>query len=364
MTIKSSGSSLAFSEIEAEFGQNGLRSLGRYRANSIHFTNKTAGDLGRITSPEGYLPLDDGVPKEGEIAFSDFYSKKLNIVVDCHSGSTESRKNAKTDKWNNNAVMVVGGYRNKKEGGSKIIIHVNKTFQSSAGNPSTACALRTGTWNSTSTVQVDIGGEGRCYGAGGRGGDGADGRSDFGPVTGSVGDGQDGTSALGVEHNGAVVNMRSGSQLIAGYGGGGGGRGGRDVDPGADRTSCGGGGGGGAGFPAGEGGSLGERLSGGEDEVATDGGGDGGDGTTTTGGAGGAGGNNINETIGATGGVGGDSEQAATAGGSAFNGTKCYGPNGAAGSSGAAVRRTSGISITVNTNGQTVNGSTTATGVT
>ena len=37
---------------------------------------------------------------------------------------------------------------------------------------------------------------------------------------------------------------------------------------------------------------------------------------------------------------------------------------GAAGSSGAAVRRTSGISITVNTNGQTVNGSTTATGVT
>jgi len=131
MAIKSSGSSLAFSEIEAEFGQNGLRSLGRYRANSIHFTNKTAGDLGRITSPEGYLPLDVGVPKEGEIAFSDFYSKKLNIVVDCHSGSTENQINAKTDKWNNNSVMVVGGYRSKKESGSRIIIHVNKGFGSS-----------------------------------------------------------------------------------------------------------------------------------------------------------------------------------------------------------------------------------------
>ena len=31
MTIKASGSSLSFSEIEAEFGSNGSRSLGSYR---------------------------------------------------------------------------------------------------------------------------------------------------------------------------------------------------------------------------------------------------------------------------------------------------------------------------------------------
>ena len=31
MAIKNSGSSLSFSEIEAEFGQNGGRSLGAYR---------------------------------------------------------------------------------------------------------------------------------------------------------------------------------------------------------------------------------------------------------------------------------------------------------------------------------------------
>tara|TARA_B100001113_G_C21091104_1_gene614379 strand:- start:284 stop:1369 length:1086 start_codon:yes stop_codon:yes gene_type:complete len=360
MTIKSSGSSLAFSEIEAEFGQNGIRSLGRYRANSIHFTNKTIGDLGRITEG-GYLPLDDGIPREGQIAFSDFYGKRLNVVVNCVDGGTETRKNAKIDKWNNNNVMVVGGYRNKKEGGSKIIIHVNKTFQSNAGDTATACALRTGTWSSTATLQVDIGGEGRCYGAGGKGGDGADGRSDFGPVTGSVGNGQDGSSALGIEHNGAVVNMMSGSKLIAGYGGGGGGQGGRQVDRGADRTACGGGGGGGAGSPPGAAGEGGARLSGGGDEVAS--GSDGGAGSETVGGGGGSGGNNHNEAIGATGGVGGDSEQAAGAGGSVYNGKNTYGGNGAAGQSGAAIRRTSGITVTINTNGQTINGSTTATGV-
>lgn len=352
MAIKSSGSSLAFSEIEDEFGQNGERSLGDYRI------SKTIGELAS-------MPLDNGIPQSGQIKFSDFYTKKLNIVVDCHSGDTEVRKNAKTDKWNNNEYDMVTDWTVQKPNstnGKKIIIHVDKIFQSNAGNAPTDCALRTGTWNSGTTLQVDIGGEGRCYGAGGKGGDGADGRTDFGPVTGSVGDGQDGSSALGVEYSGATVNMLSGAQLIAGYGGGGGGRGGRDVDPGADRTSCGGGGGGGAGRPAGAAGEGGQRLSGGSDEVAS--GSDGGAGSTTTGGAGGAGGNNLNETIGARGGVGGDSEQSAGAGGSVYGGSETYGPNGAAGGSGAAVRRTSGITVTINTNGQTINGSTTATGVT
>ena len=352
MAIKSSGSSLAFSEIETEFGSNSTRSLGSYRI------SKTIGELAS-------MPLDTGVPQSGQIKFSDFYSKKLNVVVDCHTGNAETRKNAKIDKWNNDEYDTVTNWTVQKPsntGGKKIIIHIDKTFGSDAGNSSTDCALRTGSWDSNTTLQVDIGGEGRCYGAGGKGGDGADGRSDFGPVTGSVGDGQDGSSALGVEYSGTTVNMLSGAQLIAGYGGGGGGRGGRDVDPGADRTSCGGGGGGGAGQPAGAAGEGGQRESGGSDEVAS--GNDGGSGSTTTGGGGGTGGNNANETIGATGGVGGDSEQSAGAGGSVYNGKDTYGGNGAAGSSGAAVRRTSGITVTINTNGQTINGSTTATGVT
>ena len=54
MAIKSSGSpsSLSFSEIEAEFGSNGTRSLGSYRLTQ---------NVGSLTN----LPLDSGVPTSG-----------------------------------------------------------------------------------------------------------------------------------------------------------------------------------------------------------------------------------------------------------------------------------------------------------
>ena len=68
MTIKSSGSSLAFSEIEAEFGANGSRSLGSYR---------TTQNVGQLSN----LPLDSGIPTSGQIKFSDFYSKKLKSEI-------------------------------------------------------------------------------------------------------------------------------------------------------------------------------------------------------------------------------------------------------------------------------------------
>ena len=109
MTIKASGSSLSFSEIEAEFGANGSRSLGAYRL------SQSVGSLSN-------LPLDSGIPTSGTIKFSDFYSKQLNVVVDCHSGGEETRIIAKNSKWNNNNLTVIGGFRSKKEGGSKIII--------------------------------------------------------------------------------------------------------------------------------------------------------------------------------------------------------------------------------------------------
>ena len=106
MAIKGSGSSLSFSEIEAEFGSNGSRSLGAYRLTQ---------NVGSLSN----LPLDSGIPTSGTIKFSDFYGKRLNIVVDCFSGGEETRKIAKNDKWNNNQVTVIGGFRSKKEGGSK-----------------------------------------------------------------------------------------------------------------------------------------------------------------------------------------------------------------------------------------------------
>ena len=143
MAIKGSGSSLSFSEIEAEFGSNGTRSLGSYRLSQ---------NIGSLSN----LPLDSGIPTSGTIKFSDFYSKRLNVVVDCHSGGDETRTIAKNDKWNNNNLTVIGGFRSKKEGGSKIYINVNKKFCSDKNNVNN-CALKTGSWDSTATVQVDLG---------------------------------------------------------------------------------------------------------------------------------------------------------------------------------------------------------------
>ena len=332
MTLKASGNDLSFSEIEAEFGQNGTRSLGGYRL------TQSVGSLSN-------LPLDSGIPTSGQIKFSDFYSKQLNVVVDCHSGSREDRKSAKGDKWNNNEVTVIGGFRTKKEDGSKIIINVNKRFCSDKSSINNV-ALKTGSWDSTATVQVDVGSNGEILGAGGDGGKGADGINNNGDPGG------DGTSALGIDHDGVTVNIASGGILRAGFGGGGGGGGGRQTDKRRDRRAGGGGGGGGAGCPAGSGGQGGDTGGG----FGSGAGQPGGAGTETTGGGGGGGGNNGGQAGGASGGSGGQATSNAGSGGS--NQTS----GGSGGSSGAAIRRISGYSVTINNNG-TIQGDTNATGV-
>ena len=332
MTIKSSGSSLSFSEIETEFGANGSRSLGGYRLTQ---------NVGSLSN----LPLDNGIPTSGQIKFSDFYSKQLNVVVDCHSGGREDRKSARNDKWNNNAVTVIGGFRSKKESGSKIIINVNKKFCSNKDQQN-RCALRTGSWDGSATVQVDIGGSAQILGSGGDGGKGADGINNNGNP------GASGTSGLGIEQNNVVVNISSGAVLRAGFGGGGGGGGGRQTDKRRDRRAGGGGGGGGAGCPAGSGGNGGSTGGG----FGSGSGQPGGAGTETTGGGGGGGGNNAGQAGGASGGSGGQASGNAGSGGGSSTG------GGSGGGNGAAIRRTSGFSVTINNSG-TVQGSTTDTGV-
>ena len=332
MSIKSSGNSLAFSEIEAEFGQNGGRSLGGYRL------TQSVGSLSN-------LPLDSGIPTSGQIKFSDFYGKRLNVVVDCHSGGREDRKSAKGDKWNNNAVTVIGGFRSKKESGSKIIINVNKKFCSDKSNI-VNCALKTGSWDSTATVQVDVGSSGVVLGAGGDGGKGADGLANNGNSGGN------GTSALGIEHNNVVVNIASGGILRAGFGGGGGGGGHRQFDKRRDRRAGGGGGGGGAGCPAGNGGPGGGTGGG----FGSGSGNPGGSGSETSGGGGGSGGNNENEAVGGVGGSGG--QPGSNAGGGQSRATS----GGSGGSNGAAIRRISGYNVTINNSG-TIQGGTSDTGV-
>ena len=333
MTIKSSGSSLSFSEIETEFGANGSRSLGGYRLTQ---------NVGSLSN----LPLDNGIPTSGQIKFSDFYSKQLNVVVDCHSGGREDRKSARNDKWNNNAVTVIGGFRSKKESGSKIIINVNKKFCSNKDQQN-RCALRTGSWDGSATVQVDIGGSAQILGSGGDGGKGADGINNNGNP------GASGTSGLGIEQNNVVVNISSGAVLRAGFGGGGGGGGGRQTDKRRARRAGGGGGGGGAGCPAGNGGAGGSPGGG----FGSGPGAPGGAGTETSGGGGGGGGNNGGQAGGGSGGSGGQAQ------GNAGGGNNSQTSGGSGGANGAAIRRISGYNVTINNSG-TIQGDTNATGVT
>ena len=266
MATPSSGS-LSFSQIEAEFGSNSSRALGAYRSPKTGSYPQSVGEL-------SFGSLDTGIPTSGTIRFGDFRGKKLNVVVDCYSGGTEYRVNARTAKYNSNAVNCIGKFKEPSDrpnntSGTKIIIHVDKTFGSTASsfphNPN-FCALRTGSWETGCDLRVDVGGNGAVWGAGGKGGDGADGITDYGPTT--PGNGLGGTSGLGCDYHAEVV-IKSGGLISAGYGGGGGGRGARQVDSGADRTACGGGAGGGAGLPVGAAGEGGQRLSGGGDEVAS-----------------------------------------------------------------------------------------------
>ena len=316
MAIKSSGSSLTFSEIENEFGSNDTRSLGGYRTRS-------GGDSYPQSFPGGlnFGNLDGGIPNSGEIKFSQFYDKKLNIVVDFHSGGSENSKNGKT-RYDAGSADMVGGFasRPSNTSGKRVYLHVNKTMGSDNANQRN-CALKTGTgWQNGTDLKVFIGSSGKLLGSGGNGGTGASGGQNIG------GQGGNGSSALGIEYRNILYNgysvspvnrvrfdkstnvytftylnsdrgtstttkltvvgteyeigslitssaaadiyeirvselvtIQNNGRIQAGFGGGGGGAGrGLNVKTGkkssAWRTSSGGGGGGGAGLPAGAGG--------------------------------------------------------------------------------------------------------------
>ena len=293
MAVKASGSSLSFSEIETEFGQNSDRDLGEYRVSQT---------VGALTNQ----PLDEGIPQgTSPIRFSDFYSKRLNVVIDYHSGSTENRPTVAKTRYDAAAGTgthtVIGGFKTRpaNSGGTKTRIHINKTIGSSNSNVNN-CAVRTGTgWNTGTVLTVEIGSSGALYGAGGNGGEagnsgGADGEA-----------GGTGSSGLGIQYSGTIITNNG--SINAGYGGGGGG---------------------GAGSTPGEGGLGGN-------------GNNGTDGTGTVGGSGASGTH--------TGSIEGE------------NNVQGSGANG--GGSGAAIRRSSSsIEITYAVSG-TINGDISATGV-
>ena len=294
MVIKSAGTgSLAYSEIASEFGSPKNNNIGAYRV------SQTVGALSNLAldNSSNHAPL---IPQSGQIRFSDFYGKRLNMVVDFYSGGTVYRQVGKS-RYDANAVTVIGGFkkRPKSAAGTRVFIHVNK-FIGSAKGGSTVCALRTGSFGSTCLLNVDVGGSGRILGAGGNGGKGADNENKGG------GNGGNGTSGLGVNQT-TTVKVFSGGIISAGFGGGGGGGGAYDTDKFDDELASGGGGGGGAGLPGGSGGPGGESWG-------SDGGGGGG-GSTFSRGGGGGGGNADGEAKGGKGGNGGQNGSGAGGGG-------------------------------------------------
>ena len=257
MALQGSGS-ISFGQISAEFGLPPGKNLGAYRV------SETYGSMVNIA-------LDDGIPQSGQIRFSHFYNKRLNVVVNYFSGGEERRvlaRNRYNNGPGNGKVNVVGGYRGKpgNSSGTRVIIHVNKKLGSEYdGTRGMKCALRTGNWEGGTNLLVNVGGGGACIGAAGDGGNG--GNRSSGPKAGKRG-----SSGLGIEYPIDLVNFG----FLAGGGGGGGGGRGESRDRTERRRSRrrllwmrrnsrrkkydrrrkgGGGGGGGQGFPAGAGGS-------------------------------------------------------------------------------------------------------------
>ena len=248
MALQASGQ-IKYSEIIAEFGTPSSGGLGEFRLSE---------NVGTLTN----LPLDTGVPQSGQIKFSDFYSKRLNQVVDLYSiGNSTTRQNAK-DRWNNGNVHIVGSSKTGKTQPpdtveDRVIINVNATISSAKGTQ-THCALRTGNWDTNTTLEIEIGTSGKLYGSGGDGGSGGSANETAGT------DGQTGSSALGIQYPCTVNNL---GVIQSGYGGGGGGGGNTRTTGGGKKSgavtngSSGGGGGGGAGLPAGSAGGVQTPLS-------------------------------------------------------------------------------------------------------
>jgi hypothetical protein len=147
--------------IRTEFGASGANnsvSLGAYRVSV---------SVGNYSN----LPLDDGIPQGTDvISFNNFRGKSLNVVLDIGTDNTEYRVNLKT-KYENSTPTMIGGYATKpiNTSGKKIKFSVNKTIGSAAGSI-TNVALRTGSWDSGTSLQLIIGSNGRIYGSGGAGG--------------------------------------------------------------------------------------------------------------------------------------------------------------------------------------------------
>lgn len=273
---KSSGQEISFGDdIKNEFGaarpdgSNQGWSFGKYRV------SQTAGSL--------TLPLDSGIPSSGEIKFSQFYGKRLNIVVVCGGGNLGSANYSGSSVIIGSANNIIKSLPGSASG-KRVYINITGQY-TSHGASSSSWAFSTGNNWAGAIVSVDQGG-GSVYGRGGNGGNA------------SGGNGGNGSNGMRVWSQ-AANNMQA---VYAGGGGGGAGAWAEQNDWGDKNDAQGGGGGGGNGIPGGGGGS---GYNGGQNGSANIGGngGNGRDDGEAKGGQGGNGGSNGGQGQGASGGV-------------------------------------------------------------
>lgn len=243
MALQSSGS-IKFSDIQTEFGTPTGNKFGSYRV-SQSIAGKT-------------WVLDTGIPTSGQLKFSDFYGKRLNIVIDSGTGADEFNVTL-TNYYNTKSTVCVGGFKSppaSAPGNTKYHLVLRKDY---GGASTVTTSVKSGFWPSGSQVNIYL--SGGIYGRGGNGGNGGFSNS------GRGGDGGGGFNAMGFSYSCNLI-VESTGKIIAGAGGGAGGGGNHhNPDPGPfDPTYQGGGGGGGLGNPGGSGGNgagAGSKTSGG-----------------------------------------------------------------------------------------------------
>ena len=222
MTTPTSGT-ISATDIINEFGSsnsNGGMSLGAYRFQS----NQNIGSL-------SFSTLDNGVPTgSSQISYSQMRNKKLSFVVDYHSFSAD-RNNSTTHidaevRWKQGNTTQVGNFKGTPSagdwnGGKRVYINYNNTFGGVTNNTQSVVALRTGQfWPNNTEMFIEVGGSGKIFGAGGRGGHGCSG-------SGAGRPGQNGNSALGIDitttsgNKSCAINVRNGGYIQCGFEGGG-----------------------------------------------------------------------------------------------------------------------------------------------
>ena len=147
MAIHGSGTPIGFETIKDEFGLPPNKNIGYYRQ-----TFSGNSEYGELT----FNGISEGIPSSGAISFSDFYGKRLNIVVNYFSGGSEEKPQTARSRYVDQNVTVVGELKSRPSNtsGSKVIIHVNKDIGSNKSSE-TSCALRTGdTWEAGTELQT------------------------------------------------------------------------------------------------------------------------------------------------------------------------------------------------------------------